>query len=1141
MAAPRGRSTQAITNYKLEVGKLVDEMQRLTEQGKSVKDIYNAVGDRVDELRKQHAKLSGSMKGAAERSKSAAKNQRDLDQANANLNLRLRALSATYKELERAENEILSTTRAEIAANGKLAKSINKNASETKKSITEEEKQRKLAQERLKQILKKNQALRRQGKENNRLKEKIDRLEKSSKKLNKTTENSTKSTRKFSTRVSTAIKTLGAYGIAYKLINVAQRVFSELTVGSIREAIKFEKQLSNLAAVAGVSGEAVKRLGENALEVAGRTRFTATQVIGLQTALAKLGFTSDEIIESTQGIANTAQALGAPLEQVAESTGKVINQFSLLIEQSSFVGDVLVTTINNSALSFDSFGTAIQYVGPIAKNLGLSLEQTAGAMAVLADNGFTASRVGTGLRGIFTELGKTSSDVEESLRQLAKENLSLSEAVDLVGKRNAAQLITLLNNIDALNEGTGAYYEQGRALQSAAKQVNNFSGQMDLLNSGFKEFQISIGDAIAQSDFMLGVLDLLFRRAAATARGFKVINEVGFENFTKSVDKVVDGASAIEEALKLSGISAEDFEQALSNTLAPANLLDKRLLSLVTDSEKTVNTVTGLAEAINKFAEDGKKQSLILEGQTQAANEYEKSIKKITQAYIDGENVNDEVNRISAEINQKIKEYNSIIETSIKNETDLFTGRTKAIKVDEDQILVYKGLVEVLESYNTQLINSTISQAQLQRIFDETQRKADREAFKVFKEDLVSLIHNIEETEKAISDLPESLSDKAFSQQIDLLNGFFGSAEDIIAQATKRFGPNSELTKALVKTLKDASDKIKVDLPKDPFADVILDYSDLGAFDEGDIDGVEKVVKSAKTAAEKIKDAFEGVELGEVIAESLETAAGAISGFNDTALENTKNRLDAEKSSIENRYKVEQDILKSQLDNQLITESQFRAKQAELQKAKIAQENTIDKKIFDSEKKRDRQNASTDYLQAIASIIPTLIAYDKTADPVSVLTKAAITGALATAAYGAELAAIGQRKFFPKKFEQGGMVSGPSHSQGGVPFSVQGQGGYEMEGGEFIVNKRATAKHYDLLQRINDSYRTAPTMGRMKFADGGLINSPMNESVDYLKAIAEATTQSAIQGSKPVRAFVSAKDLRTNENERRLRDRNDRI
>ena len=56
-----------------------------------------------------------------------------------------------------------------------------------------------------------------------------------------------------------------------------------------------------------------------------------------------------------------------------------------------------------------------------------------------------------------------------------------------------------------------------------------------------------------------------------------------------------------------------------------------------------------------------------------------------------------------------------------------------------------------------------------------------------------------------------------------------------------------------------------------------------------------------------------------------------------------------------------------------------------------------------------------------------------------------------------------------------------------------------------------------------------------------MVPNVANESVDYLKAIAEATTSTAISASKPVRAFVSSKDLRANENERRLRDRNDKI
>src|SRR6056300_1415823 len=49
--------------------------------------------------------------------------------------------------------------------------------------------------------------------------------------------------------------------------------------------------------------------------------------------------------------------------------------------------------------------------------------------------------------------------------------------------------------------------------------------------------------------------------------------------------------------------------------------------------------------------------------------------------------------------------------------------------------------------------------------------------------------------------------------------------------------------------------------------------------------------------------------------------ADAAKAYNETALQNTTNRLNAELDAIKNRYKVEGDILKSQLDNQSISES----------------------------------------------------------------------------------------------------------------------------------------------------------------------------------------------------------------------------
>ena len=81
----------------------------------------------------------------------------------------------------------------------------------------------------------------------------------------------------------------------------------------------------------------------------------------------------ETLYQATEGIAFAAQALGSPLEATAETVGKVINQFGLLKTETSFVGDVLVTAINESALSFDSFGTAIQYVVTYSKKPWIKL------------------------------------------------------------------------------------------------------------------------------------------------------------------------------------------------------------------------------------------------------------------------------------------------------------------------------------------------------------------------------------------------------------------------------------------------------------------------------------------------------------------------------------------------------------------------------------------------------------------------------------------------------------------------------------------------------------------------------------------------------------------------------------------------
>ena len=72
------------------------------------------------------------------------------------------------------------------------------------------------------------------------------------------------------------------------------------------------------------------------------------------------------------------------------------------------------------------------------------------------------------------------------------------------------------------------------------------------------------------------------------------------------------------------------------------------------------------------------------------------------------------------------------------------------------------------------------------------------------------------------------------------------------------------------------------------------------------------------------------------------------------------------------------------------------------------------------------------------------------------------------------------------KFAKGGVLNGPSHAQGGVKTSFG-----ELEGGEYVVNKRSTQSFMPLLSAIN-------SVGNRKYENGGMM--PTMDSIKELMA-----------------------------------------
>lgn len=1021
----------------------------------------------------------------------------------------------------------------------------------------------------------------------------------------------TKSTKSFSGGLKGALGTLVKYGLAFQAINLAIKAFKFFTTDALSAGAEFEKNIANLSAVAGVTGEKLDNLKESALSVAGQTKFTANEIVGLQTELSKLGFSAEDVVAATSSIAFGAQALGESLDVVASQVGKILNQFNLLAEESQMVVDTIVTTINESALSMSSFGTAIQYVGPLAQGLGFSLQETAGAMAILADNGFTASRIGTGLRGIFTELGSDTIDLKSKLKELSEENLSLAEAVDLVGKRNAAQLVTLLDNIEQLEKSEETYYNQGRALKAAATQADTFSGQMDILNSAINAYQISLGEAFIETGFFRSILATIAPEAGRVAAAFRVIKNLTTEELGSDLQAIVEDSSkareiAIKRVAEENDMTVGEVEERLrlqeGYTMKLYGDAYGRQTEYVQANNQVGQAVQGLIDKYEELAEKERENIIIQRERTAIQEEYEPQLQELIVAEQLGEDIESRADILATYVRGSMRSLTEEIKFSeglIKTFRD--EGREADAKREEDNKLAMEARLSELSNYYRLLANmigveiegnqeseriqrrKAETFADLVDAYDDYKKSIERtselfqleneanEDFMANTNERIRLNKELQDTnselisqlenEMAVRYAAISLEDASTKQgayNISMYEKEIAALQKLIEKyydQNEALNSNADTIKTAQGNFKKQLDQLEKDYDKGDIGtkafterreQLLNDFrAQLTAIAAGDPE-----MESAVNALfGKIQGDMESpIDWRDLIAEGLDEAIDTVSGiidtFGDTAFENLKNRLEAEKQLLKDRYETEDYLAKQQFENGLINESQYRRRQQQLRKKQVEEENAIDKKLFEAQNQRDKNKARTDYLESIASIVPELIKAGKVI-PLDLAITSAITAGLATASYTSELSAINQRQFIPKKFAQGGIVEGPSHAQGGVPFTVRGRGGYEMEGGEFIVNKRASSLHRDLLERINSSVKPNVPSQPMKFAQGGIVTSNVTnvsqetrESVNYLKAIAEATTTNAINSSKPVRAFVTSADLRSDETARRIKDNN---
>lgn len=302
---------------------------------------------------------------------------------------------------------------------------------------------------------------------------------------------------------------------------------------AIKTLADFDSSMSKVAAISGATGEDFEALRNKAREMGNTTKFTAKESADAFTYMAMAGWKTEDMLAGIDGIMSLSAADGLDLATTSDIVTDALTAFGLSASDSSHFADVLAKASSSANTNVSMLGESFKYVAPVAGALGYSVEDTSIALGLMANAGIKGSQGGTALRASLSRLIKPTDDVatmmkaynisltnsDGSMKSLGevmgmlRTNLGgLTEAeqaqvaATLFGQESMSGMLAIINTSEEdYNSLTQSIYDAEGAAQTMADiQLDNFSGQVEILKSNVAEAAMQIGEILLPyvSDFV---------------------------------------------------------------------------------------------------------------------------------------------------------------------------------------------------------------------------------------------------------------------------------------------------------------------------------------------------------------------------------------------------------------------------------------------------------------------------------------------------------------------------------------------------------------------------------------------------------------------------------------------------------------
>lgn len=334
----------------------------------------------------------------------------------------------------------------------------------------------------------------------------------------------------------------------------------------------FEAGMSKVAAISGATGDDLAALTEKAKEMGATTKFSATESSEAFSYMAMAGWKTEQMLDGIAPIMNLAAASGEDLALTSDIVTDALTAFGLKAQDAGMFTDVLAAASSNSNTNVAMMGESFKYAAQEAGSMGYSIQDTALALGLMANNGIKADMAGTALRNIIQRMAKPTKE-----SQMAMDRLGISLADD-----------------------EGHMY--------SLRQI------MDKLRGSFGHINMPISEFDAQMESLIEQLENgeLTEKKFGDATDELIQQAYGAEAAEKArAAAMLAGARAMPALLAVVNSTAEDYDKlatAIDGASEPmAKLADGSIVPLseaMASGQEVMETYNGTAEEMARIMQD---------------------------------------------------------------------------------------------------------------------------------------------------------------------------------------------------------------------------------------------------------------------------------------------------------------------------------------------------------------------------------------------------------------------------------------------------------------------------------------------------------------------------------------------------------